>query len=91
MKDVSYAQFKESDLTIDAVARNITIIGEAARNISDEAKQSHAEIPWKRVVDMRNKVMHGYFGLSIQRLWDTLQEDLPSLRKAVEKIKSELV
>ncbi len=63
----------------DAVIRNITVIGEAARSVPREIADAHPEIPWKVMRGIRNVVVHVYFGIDVRVLWDTSQDDLPPL------------
>ncbi|HDZ02354.1 MAG TPA: DUF86 domain-containing protein [Nitrospirae bacterium] len=65
--------------TVDAVVRNLIIIGEATAHIPEEICRSHQEIPWTDMRAMRNFVVHEYFGVSDKILWDTVQTDLPPL------------
>ena len=74
------------EMAFDAVVRNIEIIGEAAKNVPEEMKQLHKEIPWEKIAGMRNKMIHEYFGVDIEILWQTIKEDLPKLKQQVEAI-----
>ena len=78
-RGLTYGSFSGDQKTIDAVVRNITVIGEAARNVPAEVVARHPEIPWNEMREMRNVVVHGYFGISTQIVWETAQNDLPSL------------
>ena len=78
--------FSGAPKTIDAVIRNFTIIGEAARHIPDEIVQSHPEIPWREMADLRNTIVHEYFGVSEKIIWETIQTDLPGLLSSLRKI-----
>jgi uncharacterized protein with HEPN domain len=64
----------------------IQIVGEAARNISETTRVAHPEIPWSEITGMRHKVVHDYFRVDLDTLWDTINHDLPSLIAALEKI-----
>jgi uncharacterized protein with HEPN domain len=84
--DMSYENFSKNDMAIDAVAREFTIIGEAANNLSLDFKEKHSNIPWHLPVGMRNQLMHGYFSVDLDVIWNTLKQDLPSFKKLIEKI-----
>lgn len=90
MEGYDYKKFKSDFRTIDAVVRNLEIIGEATRNLSTEFKRQHSEIPWKDICSMRNKVAHEYFGVDDKILWATTEEDIPYLLAKVAKIKKDL-
>ena len=61
----------------------ITIIGEASRQISKPYKESHPDIPWSLIIGMRNKLMHQYFGVDYEALWETLTTDIPELKNQI--------
>jgi len=71
--------FAKNRKTVDAVLRNITVIGEAAGHLPPDIAEAHPEIPWKVMRDFRNVVVHAYFGIQLSILWDTIQDDLPPL------------
>jgi len=71
--------FNEDLLRQRAVERSLTIIGEAARRLSDEFRGSHPEIPWKKIVGMRNVLMHDYDAIRLDIVWEVIQTDLPAL------------
>ena len=78
------ADKSRSDLDLDrmrslALIRCIEVIGEAANGISEELRVIHTEIPWGQIVAMRNRLIHGYFDIDLDRLWDTVTVDLPLL------------
>ena len=72
--------------TVDAVVRNFTIIGEAATRIPEQVIAENPEIPWRDMSDMRNIVVHKYFGVSNKILWETIQSDLPPLVPLLQKL-----
>lgn len=86
VKNLSYEKFAENEMVQDAVIRNIEIIGEAVKNLPDETKKSYPDIPWNKIVDMRNKIIHEYFGVDTEILWKTITDDLPKLKQQVEAI-----
>jgi len=82
--------FDSSRVTQEAVIRNLEIIGEAARNISDELRAKHPEIPWKQIIAFRNFVTHVYWAINVERIWQIIEDDLPPLKTQVEAILNEL-
>lgn len=85
-KKMSFDDFMEDSKTIDAVVRNLEIIGEATRYIAIATKQKHPEIPWAQIAGMRNKVIHEYSGVDSSILWQTVKVDIPDLKKKIIKI-----
>ena len=73
-------QFVSNDMLFDAVLREMEIIGEAASNIDVGFREAHSEIPWKKMISLRNILIHEYFGVNGQIVWDTCQDDLPQLK-----------
>ncbi len=90
VKDVKFEAFCGNDEKVFAVIRALEIIGEAAKNVPKSIRGKYTEIPWEDIVGMRNKVIHDYFGVDLEVIWKTLQEDLPPLRDAVVKILEDL-
>ncbi len=76
---MDYSTFIQDRRTIDAVLRNITVIGEAASQVPESVQTASPEVPWREMRDMRNVVVHEYFGINRQILWDTIQTNLPPL------------
>jgi uncharacterized protein with HEPN domain len=72
--------------TQDAVVRNLEIIGEAVKNLPDLLKAGHPDIPWKQMAGMRDKVIHEYFGVNLQLVWEVVERELPALRQKIEMI-----
>ena len=66
--------------TQDAVLRNIEIIGEAVRGVTHETRAAHSEIPWKEMAGMRDRIIHDYFRVDADVVWDVVSQDLPTLR-----------
>lgn len=70
-----------SDLLIDGVARELSIIGEAASHLSAEFREDHPEVPFRDIISMRNIIVHEYAGVEAIFLWNTYRDDLPVLEK----------
>ncbi|MEM1570342.1 MAG: DUF86 domain-containing protein [Candidatus Bathyarchaeia archaeon] len=73
-----------------AVLRGLEIIGEAAKNISRETKSRYSEVPWKEIAGMRDKLIHQYFGVNLDLVWETVKRDLPRLKEQFSKILEEI-
>lgn len=71
--------FDRNELVQSAVIRELQVIGEAARLISDDTKEKHTDIPWHAIRGMRNRMIHEYFDINFDIVWDTLQQNIPSL------------
>jgi len=83
---VNEEKFKATQLLQDGVIRQIEIIGEAVRRVSKDIRQTYGETPWQDIAGMRDKLIHDYFGVDIEKVWDTAQEDLPVLKEQVIRI-----
>jgi len=87
---VSYAEGRtRSDLNADrmrarAIVRCIEIVGEAAAQLSLDARDEISDLPWPAVISMRNRLVHAYFDVDLDRVWETLQTDLPQLIKILQ-------
>ena len=71
--------FMSDSKTQDAVIRNIEIIGEATKKLSDEFKNKHVDVPWKQMAGIRNILIHHYFGVKLELVWQVVVRDLPAL------------
>ena len=82
--------FASDTRTVDAVVRNLEIIGEAATRIPEEFKAGHPDVPWRRVVGLRNRIVHEYFGVDIGIVWSVVSQDLPHLKSQIQDIADKL-
>ncbi len=72
-------QFLQKSIVQDAVIRQIEIIGEAAKLLSQKTKNTNPSIPWKDIAGMRDKLIHGYFGVDLEAVWKTVKKDIQIL------------
>lgn len=89
LSDKTFADFDQSRLIQDAVIRQLEIVGEASRNLSDEFRQRHSGIPWQQIVGLRNRLIHAYFSINLQTVWEIVKHDLPGLKTEIQKILDE--
>jgi uncharacterized protein with HEPN domain len=78
--------FAATGLNYDATIRNLELIGEAATHIPEEIRLTYPDIPWRRVIATRNRLIHGYLGIDIDTLWSIIQSDIPALITELRKI-----
>lgn len=78
-------EFQSDSMRVEACVFNLMQIGELAKqSLSDEAKQQIKNIPWRQIYGMRNRIVHGYSGVNMLIVWDTIHDDLPDLKKELE-------
>jgi len=85
-QDMDYGVWQNDEKTVDAVIRNLEIIGEAASHIPVEIEERHSKVPWKEMRGIRNILAHEYFGVDLEVIWRTVQEDLPLAKERLEEI-----
>jgi len=87
--NINEAEFYKNKEKKYAVVRALEIIGEAAKNLSKEARSKHKEIPWKEMAGMRDKLIHWYFGIKWELVWETVKNKIPELKNQLLKISGE--
>ena len=86
IKGMNFSRFKESEITQDALIRAFEVLGEATKKIPEDFRKKYPEIPWKKMAGMRDKLIHDYWGVNVERVWKTATEDIPKLKKEIDKI-----
>ncbi len=81
--------FFASRLTQEAVVRNLEVIGEASRSLSDELRQRHSEVPWREIAAFRNFAIHTYWQIKLDRVWRIVEQDLTPLSQQIAAILDE--
>lgn len=86
-KGMTRESFEEDEKTADAVVRNLEIIGEAANRLPADFKQEHSEVEWTKIVGLRHRIVHEYFGVDLGIIWQIIQSDLLLFRKELKRIR----
>lgn len=83
---LTFEDLKHDELRVLALARLLEIIGEEASKVSTETQSEHIDIPWTQMIGMRNHLIHGYFNVDLNIIWETLVNNLPSLITRLQQI-----
>lgn len=89
LRDISEEKFKQCRQVQDAVVRRLEIIGEATKNISKATREKYSEIPWRKMAGIRDILIHEYFGVDYNIVWDTCKNSLPELKQKLLEILKE--
>lgn len=90
VKGVSKEELGKNKEKLNAVVRSIEIVGEAAKNISESLKIKYSDIPWKKITGTRDIMIHRYFGVDLDVVWNIIKKDMPILKSKIQKIKEKL-
>ncbi len=86
LSEVTEEEFFDSQEKQDSVIRRLGIIGEAVKNLPDDYKMQHKDMAWEEAAGMRNILIHEYFDVDLDIAWDTLNKDLPELKKQIKRL-----
>ncbi len=86
VEGIDFLSFKTNDMISSAVIRKFEIIGETAKNIPETIKNKYPDIPWKEMSGMRDKLIHFYFGIKYELVWETIKKEIPKIKPLLKKI-----
>ena len=84
--NASFEDFKKNRMAVDAVIRNLEVIGEASKNIPEEIRNKYSQVPWKKMIGLRNLVSHEYFGIDYENIWEIVKKNIPSTKTDIEEM-----
>jgi uncharacterized protein with HEPN domain len=87
---LTFESFSGNFMVVEACLYNIQVIGEAVTHISTDIKEASPVVPWSLIKSMRNRLIHEYFGIDLQLVWNVIQDDLPILKKELEILQGKL-
>ena len=85
-RTLTYERFAADETLRRAFVRSLEIIGEAVKNLPDEFRAAHPEVAWRPMAQMRDRLIHSYFGVDYQLVWDVVSEKLPELKRSIQRI-----
>ncbi|MFQ5641694.1 MAG: DUF86 domain-containing protein [bacterium] len=88
-RDMSFDDFITNSMAVDAVVRNIEIIGEASRQLNDAFRKKYSQIPWNKIAGIRNRIVHEYFGVDVSIIWFIVENELQPLKQQIQQILSD--
>ena len=88
--NLSKKEIDNSQETKDAIVRRFEVIGKAAKNIPEDFRKKYPKIPWKKIAGLRDVIIHSYFNIDLDIMWNIIKKDIPELEENIEKIKKDL-
>lgn len=89
-KNLTKNKLLKDKLRQKAIIRSIEIIGEAVKNLPESFKKNYSQLPWRKIAGTRDRIIHHYFGVDLDIIWEIIKKDLPTLKKQIQIIKEEL-
>ena len=83
---LTFDQFSKNEMAVDAVIRNFEVIGEAVKKIPKELKQKYPDVEWNEASGFRDVLIHDYFGIDLEAVWDTLKKNVPAFKEKLTKV-----
>lgn len=83
---LDFAQFEVNSMVVDSVNMNLSIIGEAVRNLPVSLQMQYPQVDWRNIAGLRNIITHEYFRLNLARIWDVIENELPKLASQIKQI-----
>jgi uncharacterized protein with HEPN domain len=87
---LSHEAFVKDDKTVDSVVRNLEIIGEAANRLPQDFKTQHSDIEWPKIIGLKHRIVHDYFNIDVEIVWEIIQKDLPLFKSRLSPIRQRL-
>lgn len=87
---LSFDDFRDHELVVDGVVRNLEIIGEAVKKVPEEMRARYSDVEWKKIAGIRDILIHAYFIVDIEILWDVVKNKLPALKSEISQIIDEI-